>query len=487
MQFELSLEPDAAARVQRLPLLTRGRGGRARSHKTQIIWHDSVDRQLAAAGLSLARERGTWRLERMYPDHQAWPPACPPQVICEASDPALLTHPVPEQLVAIAAFDGQASDHQAITDAGPVDIRRLRGTLRTIATGQETARLILTGDEAAILAVARSLGQSVAVTAPRATLAAEAFATADGASPPARRLGAPRILGNGSIGEAFAHTLGHLTDVVLHFAPAAARGDAGPEPVHQMRVAVRRLRSAITVFRPAIGCDAVAAADTALKALANRLGPTRDWDVFVTETAPLLAAALPDEPRVTRLLNAAERQRNEYHAELDLFLTSPDCRSLGIELAWLAGARSWHDTLLPEQREILERPLRDFAAEELQRRLKKMRAAAKGIEQLDIPALHGLRLRAKRMRYAAEIFAPAFPGKTTRRFIEHLSDLQARLGVLNDGAVATHLMEELGGPGGRHGFAVGVVTGMTLAREVAIRPRIYRAWEKFLRQPAFWD
>ena len=48
-----------------------------------------------------------------------------------------------------------------------------------------------------------------------------------------------------------------------------------------MRVGLRRLRSVLKVFRPAAGCPALQEFDAGLKALADRLGPARDWDVFL--------------------------------------------------------------------------------------------------------------------------------------------------------------------------------------------------------------
>jgi CHAD domain-containing protein len=115
-------------------------------------------------------------------------------------------------------------------------------------------------------------------------------------------------------------------------------------------------------------------------------------------------------------------------------------------------------------------------------RWKKMVRAGKGIEDLDIPALHALRLRAKRARYAAEMFSSLDEGKATQRTIRRIAELQDALGVLNDGAVAAHLMEELGGPGGRHGYAVGLVIGFTAARSARIRPDIERAFHKMRKR-----
>ncbi|MDR3535291.1 MAG: CHAD domain-containing protein [Acetobacteraceae bacterium] len=486
MQFELSIEPETAAKLPRLALLAHGRSGRAKSLKQRIIWHDSPNRALAAAGLALAEQHGIWRLERLYPGAEDWPPAAPAPLLAQDADPTLLGIALPDALAPVAAFDGHSTEYTIATDHGPVTLQRLRGGLRAVAAERPIARLLLSGAEPAVLTVARALCEALEVSVPRASLAAEALAAADSTPPRPRRLGPPLLPANISIGDAFAHALGHLTDVILHHAPDAAAGRGGPESVHQMRVAVRRLRSAITVFRAAIASEPVSATDTALKALAQRLGPARDWDVFVTETAAAVTEVLPHDDRLQRLLGAAERRQKGSHAALTEYLESRSYRSLGIELAWLAGARTWHAALDPMEQEALGRDLAEFAAQVLQRRLKKLRAAGEDIETLDVVALHALRLRAKRMRYAAEILAPLFPGKLTKRFIGRLSVLQARLGTLNDRAVATSLLHELGGPAGRHGYAVGVVVGFVGAGSAVIRPRIIRTWEKFLRQAPFW-
>ena len=85
-----------------------------------------------------------------------------------------------------------------------------------------------------------------------------------------------------------------------------------------------------------------------------------------------------------------------------------------------------------------------------------------------------------------EIFRSADRAKATERLIRRLSRLQELLGVLNDGAVAGGLLDELGGAGGRHGYAAGLIMGFLGASAVGQRPRILRAWEKFRRTPRFW-
>jgi CHAD domain-containing protein len=100
-------------------------------------------------------------------------------------------------------------------------------------------------------------------------------------------------------------------------------------------------------------------------------------------------------------------------------------------------------------------------------------------------ALHALRLRAKRLRYAAELFAPLHPGRPARRFLRRLAALQEELGLLNDGVVADALMHELAAFGGT-ALAGGLVRGFVAGRADGARARIVRAWKRLRRCPPFW-
>jgi len=481
MDLELRLHPDDAARLPRLPLFAAA--ARTRGSPLRIVWHDSADATLAAQGLALAQERGAWRLERMIPTSDPWPPGAPPPVLEETADPLTLHHALPTPLAPVAAFAGRRSSFSVDTAAGAVSIGLCRGTLRAVTTEYPACRLHLTGPDMAVRTVALRLVDTVRAEVPRAALAGEAFAAAHGTPPPPRRHGPPKMPDRLGIAESFAFVLGHLTDVILSLAPSIIKDGDGPEPVHQMRVAVRRLRSAIAVFRRVLACPELLAANAGLKALGQSLGATRDWDVFLGETMPAVAKALPDEPRLARLTRAAERHRQERHAALRTVLESAEFRRLGIELAWLAGACSWHRLPHPEDAEPTP-SLQGFAAWLLQRRLRKVLNAGEAIDALDAAGLHALRLRAKRMRYAAEIFAPLYPGKAARRFVDRLATLQDRLGVLNDGATAAGLLRELGP---RHAFSSGLVLGFVGADRGTLRPRTIRAWEKFRRIGPFWE
>jgi CHAD domain-containing protein len=479
MELELTAPADSVAGLGRLKVLAANRDGRPRTQSIKIVWHDSPEHALLADGQSLAEQRGAWRLERMVPGDETWLPGQPPPLLSDAPDLSVL----PSPLAPLAAFDGRrtASVHRFGDESVTLTIER--GTLRAVTAECPVARILLSGEAAAVHSAALLIADAIPAAVPLASLAAEAIALATGRAAPLRHRGAPALPETlADVPAALAHIIGHLTDVILAYAPRVATLDAtGSEAVHQMRVAVRRARSAISIFRPAVEPGLLNTINDRLRALGRQLGPSRDWDVFADETIPAIQEAMGGDQRVERLAAAAVRRRREHRAELTAYLASTEFRKLGIELAWFAAAGLSHAA-----GEEVSASLAEFSATVLQHRCKRLLSAGKHMEDLDIPGLHGVRLRAKRARYAAEMFATLYRGKAAGRFIRRLGTLQQRLGVLNDGAVAMYLLEELGGPGGRHAYAAGAVAGFLAARAGKIRPRIMLAFEKFRRQPAYW-
>ena len=480
MELELGLDPDDAARLPRLALLAPLKSGRARSRAVRIVWHDSPERSLARQHLALMEQRAGWQLERLLPDDRGWPLGSPAPVLATGRSAAELGHTLPEPLVPMAALEGRSVSLGLATEQGAASMTLLTGAVRTVATERRISRVRFEGAFAVVQPLALALAKELRVAVPCTSLGSVAVAVASGAEPPPRHEGAPLLPAGLSVAEAFAHVVGHLADVIVYFAPLAAAARDGPEPVHQMRVAVRRLRSAIKVFGREIDRPEVAAADTSLKALAARLGPTRDWDVFSTETAVEVTPAFSNDKRLRRLLAAVERRRRACHEELRAFLDSAEFRRLGVELACLANA-PLAETAQSDQ----TTPLEAFASSVLGKRLKKLLHADGEIRDLEPHALHAIRLRAKRLRYAAEIFAPLYPGKQTHRFIRRLGRLQDRLGTLNDGAVAASLLGELAN--GSHAFATGLVLGFIGAGNHDTRARIEKAWLRFHRLEPFWQ
>jgi triphosphatase len=139
------------------------------------------------------------------------------------------------------------------------------------------------------------------------------------------------------------------------------------------------------------------------------------------------------------------------------------------------------------------------AADELRQRWKKLLKRGAQLDDLDPQRRH--KIQAKKLRYAAEFFAGAFPGKKAMRrrkgFVAGLESLQDALGDLNDIAVHEGLTERIvdaqdaGGnqPGGRakKAFAAGRLSGREEARIASVLKNAERAYRTFAKAKPFWS
>jgi CHAD domain-containing protein len=487
--LDLSLPPEDAPRLSRSRTLSGLKSGHARSTPARIIWHDSPDGSLAAEGVSLAETRNVWRMERLYPtiappDVAVWPPAAPPPVIAEAATTEDLGQPLPPQLMPVAAFEGRLVTLPLGQNGSEASMSLMLGRMRAVTSERECCRVRIEGADAGD--VAMRLTAEFDLRIPRATLAAEALSVARGTPIPPRASGAPVLPPDPSVGEAHALIVGQLTDVIVHMAARILDDDPSDEPVHQLRVAIRRLKSGLAVFGRVAPSASLGVLKPLLKALNSKLGPARDWDVFIAGTAQAVGAAFGDEPAVVRLIEAAERRRRDCYVELHDWLDSSDFRGLTLQLALFAADLSWREQPSAEEREALGTPVAAIAGPVLDRLYKNLVQHAENIDVMPLEALHPVRLDGKRIRYVAEFFATLYPGREARRFVRRLATLQDELGRINDVAVASTLLAELPGRTADHTFAVGVVRGFVAAHASGARDGATKAWKKLYRQGRFW-
>jgi CHAD domain-containing protein len=279
---------------------------------------------------------------------------------------------------------------------------------------------------------------------------------------------------------------------MLHQAPLC-RAELGPEGVHQMRVGLRRLRSVLKAFRRAHGgVPAVRGFDAGLRDLAQALGAARDLDVFLGGLGAQVAAALPGDRRIAALLRALGGRRAAAYAALGEALEAPAFRHLLLDGLALLLHRPWREpaegedpAAAAERRALLDEPLPVFAARMLDKRWHRLCERGEEIAALDAEALHELRLEAKRLRYVAELFAPLWRGKASRRFLKRLAALQETLGAANDAMVARGLVAGLGGS--VPAWAVGAVEGFAVAAAGDARGPALSAWEDLRDTAVFWS
>lgn len=218
-----------------------------------------------------------------------------------------------------------------------------------------------------------------------------------------------------------------LNEAILLEAPT-------PEAIHQARVALRRLRSAMTLFRDILtGLDS-AKLTGRLRKLAGVLGEARDLDVLSTK--------LEDGAVLERL----RAERDTAYAALAAKLATRRTRRLPLELAeWIADGAWRIDPDTARQRAV---PLREFAGASLDRLLRKTRKRGRNLAGIDPEARHDLRKDAKKLRYAVEFLAPVFAEeadkKKRKKFAKALQRLQEDLGALNDQQTAEEYTARLG-------------------------------------------
>ena len=247
-----------------------------------------------------------------------------------------------------------------------------------------------------------------------------------------------------------------------------------PEYLHQMRVGIRRLRSALSLFREPLG-DTAAAHAAALRAIAAALGPARDWDVLVTETLPALRAALPAHavtPAFTAAC-AACRKAARSKAKKSIKTTSYNLSALVLG-AWLAA--------LPRaDSEAWRQPARTYAARLLAARHARVLKRGRDLEHCTAAELHRLRIAVKKLRYAVEFFAGLFAAKDTTALRAGLVQLQDILGCINDAVSVEPLVAAAiaAAPGREVAAAADSVRDWHRARAASGRKKLQLAWRRF--------
>ena len=489
LSLEFSLPVAEAGRLERLPILAALRQGRIGTSAQEIRWLDTPSGALAAAGTLLEMpKRGPRRLVSLAPPAEApWHPGqiLPPLAL-------LAPHEIPasarcEPLASLAAFSGTRRSQSLLLGDSVVVLSLLQGHLRTVAAEREVVRVFLSGPAPAVLDLARRLAAALPLLPPSQALCSEALSLATGQVQAPRRRGAPDTSAAASAEACFASAIGHLLEVALYYAPVARAG-LDIEGVHQLRVALRRLRSVLRVFRPITDGPASRALDASLKDLLALLGPARDWDVFLAGIGAEMARLLPDDRRMRALLRAAEAARQTAYQTLAMALDGANWRILLLSGIGFLLAKPWRVEGDAARLGKLHAPPHEFAQLVLEKRWRRLREAGAEIASLPPEALHELRLDAKRLRYAAEVFAPVFPRKAARRFQRRLAALQEELGRSNDAAVARVLMRPLErekDPG--RAWAIGIIEGWCLSRSSADRDAILVAWEKLEGKESFWS
>lgn len=204
------------------------------------------------------------------------------------------------------------------------------------------------------------------------------------------------------------------------------------EALHQARVALRRLRSAFSLYKPLLQGEEPQRLKDELRWLAGVLGEARNLDV-------LLPKATDDD--LWRRLSAA---REAAYDDALKALSSSRARALMLDFSeWL---HCGNYLVLPDTQEVRETSAADFAGTALDRMRKKLKKHGSALAEVDDEQRHEARKDAKKLRYAGEFFASLFDDKRGvrrhKRFMASMEELQDHLGALNDLASGPEVLEK---------------------------------------------
>jgi CHAD domain-containing protein len=277
-------------------------------------------------------------------------------------------------------------------------------------------------------------------------------------------------------------------DCLDHFEanrPVFRQGEP-PESVHQMRVALRRLRAALGLFRPVVAGPALDAARGAAKEMGAALGAARNWDVFQDLLAAGPGPALANDPGQGALLDAIAARRARAYRAAAAAIEGPPAQALLDDFREAIAGRDW--TVAPQWAE--EGSAREFARAALARLRRRVRRKSKGLAGLSAPQRHRVRIALKKARYGAEFFQSLFGGEAAAAdFIAALAKLQDGLGVYTDMAMAAALLDEIdadadAGPGLR---ASGFVRGWFAHAAQAGDDHARKSEKRLRRLEPFWE
>jgi inorganic triphosphatase YgiF len=273
---------------------------------------------------------------------------------------------------------------------------------------------LLDGRPEAAFDAARDLAESLPVKIGVLSKAERGFALADGAlSKPTKALPVP-VHQAMNVADGFAVIAQSCLKHFRHNEPVILT-TRDPAALHQARVAMRRLRSALSLFRPAIADQEFERLREELRWFTGQLGEARNLDVY-------LGRDLPEELR-----EGLTAQRELAYDNVIEALHSKRFRLLMIAVVRWIALGEWRSS------DKASRPLPEFARRRVDRLWHKL-IAHENLRSMDDEGRHEVRIEIKKLRYALEFLQALHAGAvgTQKQFLKAVESLQETLGHLND-------------------------------------------------------
>ena len=436
IELKLDIDPDGLAVLRQEPFLAR-----AESHSSHqvTVYYDTPETRLKKHGFTLRVRSADGRFTQTVKsttDNVGMVSREEVESEVPSIQPDLSTltgHPLPALL-----RKGEAMEPQIRCDVTRTswEFDRRNGRMRLdlddgkISAGdrtQEFAELeleLIDGAPESLIVAARRLSDHVPLRLGVMTKAERGFLLSSGALGEVVKAGPVRVEAGMTVAQAF-ELIVH--DCLRHYRlnEPLVLDRCEPAALHQTRVAMRRLRSAFSVFGPAIGDVEYQHLRHEVRWFTAQLGHARNLDVY-------LERDLKKEER-RKLI----RERQQAYERVAEAMNSQKFRRLLIDLVGWAAIGSWRSA------KLAMRPIEGFADDRLNKLWRSIAMVGRDVAHMDEGSRHGLRIQVKKMRYAIEFLGGVFPraGGVSKRFATAVENLQESLGRLNDLATARVLTD----------------------------------------------
>ena len=258
-----------------------------------------------------------------------------------------------------------------------------------------------------------------------------------------------------------------------------------------MRVALRRMRVALSDFKEIIPVRQVHWLNRESKWLISSLSAARDWDVFLLELLTPVEASRAGDAGLAELRLAAEAERETGYVVVRRAIRSGRYSALSARMTrWLAG-KCWRKAGHRTQKN-LDESAEKLAGRLLTKRHKAVLKLGRDFNKFSPEERHQLRIALKKLRYTAEFFRSLYRKKRERAYFHVLAQLQDSLGRMNDIAVADHLLERLSAlrkdrrASDHLQTAIGIVSGWHAHSAITSENEAETNWREFCDCDAFW-
>ena len=255
-----------------------------------------------------------------------------------------------------------------------------------------------------------------------------------------------------------------------------------PEAAHQLRVGLRRLRSALRAFRPLHDTPATRELQRYARELGQSVGELRNADILIESIYTPVAGRRQGQPGFGALRDALLSHRAAKRAEARAALRGQQWSRLSLYLAL------WPQTVQDSAK--LAAPVRAFADAALARSWKKTARKGADLAGLSPEERHEMRKALKGLRYMSEFFGSLYEAPGVERFVKELKRLQDVFGYLNDVSTAKALdaICDAHCAGDREAQrAAGYVLGWHDVVAERTWEGAAKAWRRLEKRPRFWD